>query len=212
MASKLKIAGTAAGILGLVAFSILKPSLDKSEGTVYVDYYDPLGIPTACNGHTGPDVHIGRHRSETECDELERADVERTWAGMTQCITNDHMLPREKAAFTSLAYNIGVTAFCGSTALKKINADDMHGACEAILMWNLPAELRGIAIRRKNERAMCLGEGKYGGPSNGSSGVGGNSRSDSSGFHEPVHGSDSVRLASSVHSRLSGTGPNHWGR
>lgn len=161
MANKLKIAGTAFGLLGLATLGILSPMLKKSEGVVYVDYYDPLGIPTACMGHTGSDVVVGKKRTVAECDKLDRADINRTWNGMAQCITYKFLKPNEKAAFTSVAYNIGITAFCGSTMLMRINAEDIAGACDAIMMWDKPRNLRGILIRRTNEREVCLGGAQY---------------------------------------------------
>ena len=35
-----------------------------------------------------------------------------------------------------MAYNIGTAGFCGSTIVKRLNAENYAGACDAILMWN----------------------------------------------------------------------------
>lgn len=69
------------------------------------------------------------------------------------------MHPHEFAAFVSLTYNIGQGAFCKSTVVKRLNAGDYTGACEAILMWDKQAgkTLRGLTIRRKAERNQCMG-------------------------------------------------------
>lgn len=66
----------------------------------------------------------------------------------------------EYDAYTSLAYNIGETAFCGSTLVRKLNASDYAGACAEISRWNKQAgkELRGLTKRREHERAMCEGK------------------------------------------------------
>jgi lysozyme len=41
----------------------------------------------------------------------------------------------EYDVYVSMAYNIGTNAFCTSTIVKRANAQDYAGACEAILMW-----------------------------------------------------------------------------
>lgn len=42
----------------------------------------------------------------------------------------------EYDAYLELAHNIGPTAFCTSTIVKRVNALDYRGGCEAILLWN----------------------------------------------------------------------------
>lgn len=65
----------------------------------------------------------------------------------------------EYDAYTSLAYNIGSTAFCGSTLVKRLNAQDYPGACAEILRWDRfkGQPLAGLTKRRKQENAQCLG-------------------------------------------------------
>lgn len=38
--------------------------------------------------------------------------------------------------YVDTLYNIGPDAFCGSTIVRRLNAQDYRGACDAILMWN----------------------------------------------------------------------------
>jgi len=70
-------------------------------------------------------------------------------------------------AYSSLAYNIGVGAFCSSTLVKKLNAGEYFEACAQILRWtyfngrdcrDLKNRCRGLAERRDAEYAMCTGE------------------------------------------------------
>jgi lysozyme len=65
----------------------------------------------------------------------------------------------EYDAAAQLAYNIGASAFCNSTVVKRFNAGDYAGACDAFLMWNKfkGKPLRGLTIRREAERKLCLG-------------------------------------------------------
>lgn len=65
----------------------------------------------------------------------------------------------EYDAYVSLAYNIGDGAFCGSTLVKKLNAEDYVGACAEISRWDKQAGkvLPGLTKRRAEERAKCEG-------------------------------------------------------
>ena len=66
--------------------------------------------------------------------------------------------PQQKAALTSLAYNIGTTALGRSTALRKHKQGKHAEAADAILMWNRAGGrvLNGLVRRRKAERALYL--------------------------------------------------------
>jgi lysozyme len=61
----------------------------------------------------------------------------------------------------SLAYNIGVGAFCGSTLVALLNQGLYVEACSQILRWDKAGgrQLRGLTIRREAEHRTCIGEG-----------------------------------------------------
>jgi lysozyme len=65
----------------------------------------------------------------------------------------------EYDAAVQLSYNIGARAFCGSTVVKRWNAGDYAGGCEAFLMWNKAGGrvVQGLVNRRERERRLCLG-------------------------------------------------------
>jgi lysozyme len=65
----------------------------------------------------------------------------------------------EYDAYLSLSYNIGPTAFCKSTLVRKLNQQDYSGACAQILRWNRAGGevVRGLSIRREAEYKQCLG-------------------------------------------------------
>lgn len=54
------------------------------------------------------------------------------------CIGTVPLTQGEWDAYVSLAYNIGPTAFCGSTLVKLLRSTppDYAGACKQILRWN----------------------------------------------------------------------------
>lgn len=76
-------------------------------------------------------------------------------------------------AFVSLAYNIGVGAFRGSSAVRKFNGGDDIGAQRAITLWDKAGGrvMKGLQRRREAERlvfnsvlakdAIALAEAKY---------------------------------------------------
>lgn len=77
----------------------------------------------------------------------------------------------EYDAYVDLAYNVGPGAFCGSTLVKRLNAEDYAGACAEILRWRYyqgrdcaaPENKRlcgGLLTRRQQENQKCLGAGQ----------------------------------------------------
>jgi hypothetical protein len=68
----------------------------------------------------------------------------------------------QRVAAVSLAYNIGVAGWCGSTARRRFDAGDIRGGCEAIAMWNkarvqgVMLPVAGLTARRAREREICL--------------------------------------------------------
>lgn len=65
----------------------------------------------------------------------------------------------EFGALVSFIYNIGETQFRSSTLLKKLNAGDYAGACAELSRWDKQKGkvLRGLTLRRAEERAICEG-------------------------------------------------------
>lgn len=66
--------------------------------------------------------------------------------------------PMQLAMLTSLAYNIGISAFRSSTLLRLLNAGDYVGAAEQFPRWNKAQGkvLAGLVARRAAERANFL--------------------------------------------------------
>jgi lysozyme len=78
-------------------------------------------------------------------------------AGVRRCVTVP-LYQHEYEAYVSLAYNIGVGAFCGSTLVKLLNQERYIEACEQIKRWNRAGGkvLRGLTIRREAEYKQCM--------------------------------------------------------
>lgn len=126
------------------------------EGLRTVAYSDPIGIPTVCFGET-EGVRLGDRYSVDECRALLGSRVAEFGEAVDRCVTVP-LAPKRKAAYTSLAYNIGIMAFCKSTVVKRANAGDAQGSCDAILWFNKAGGVvwPGLEKRRKVERQYCL--------------------------------------------------------
>lgn len=127
------------------------------EGDEKAVYKDIVGVPTVCNGHTGPDVKMGDVWTKEQCDAVLVKNLEKHGAGILKCIKVP-MNQNQFDAFASLAFNVGVGAVCGSTLVKLLNQGDYDGACRQLLRWNRAGgrEVRGLTLRRKAEVQTCL--------------------------------------------------------
>jgi lysozyme len=118
----------------------------------------PGDVPTIGFGSTAG-VRMGDKTTPTRSLVRLLEEVDSIYAqGVRRCISAP-MYQYEFAASVSLAYNIGVNAFCSSTVAKRFNAEDYAGACAAFDMWNKQGGkiLPGLVKRRAEERAICEG-------------------------------------------------------
>ncbi|WP_225206244.1 lysozyme [Novosphingobium huizhouense] len=179
--------GTLAALVGLTSAGLLLTSIPGEESgrkvdvTIAVDgtatvrhvsgqqylqaYRDIAGIPTACDGLT-KGIRMGQRYSEAQCAAMLEAELVRHADGVMRCTPGLALtIPgrdRARAAAISLAYNIGVGAWCGSTAARRINAGQIREGCDAMLAWDKARvdgalrAVRGLTFRRQRERALCL--------------------------------------------------------
>ena len=145
----------AAGATAVVALAT--PVVVHYEGEIRHGYRDPIGIVTACVGHTKT-AQLGRTYTATECADLLRADLAEHHAGLRACLRG--AVPAHvEAALLSFAFNVGVAKACKSTAVAKINTGDLAGGCAELSKWIMagPRVLPGLVKRREAERALCEG-------------------------------------------------------
>lgn len=78
--------------------------------------------------------------------------------GVDEALAGSPTTAHQKAALTSLAYNIGLGAFKGSTLLKKHKAADYAGAADEFPKWRNAAGkvMPGLVRRRAAERELYL--------------------------------------------------------
>lgn len=161
-ATQARVAKGGLAAAAAVALTMAVTTLKTDEGKKNVGYLDIAKIPTECYGHTGPEVRVGRWRSDAECEALLIADAREHMAGALRCTPEIADRPPVLAAVTRLTFNIGVAGYCGSSIARRFKAGDLRGGCDAFLLWNKARvagrlqEVRGLTNRRQSERAMCL--------------------------------------------------------
>lgn len=149
--NRMQLAGLALSASALVGIALHEDYSSKAIIPV------PGDKPTIGFGTTDG-VKIGD--SITPPKALQRAlqDIQQFEGAIKRCVTVP-LHQREYDAYTSLTYNIGQTAFCNSTLVRKLNAQDYEGACKEILRWDRfqGNPLPGLTKRRQDEYKQCMG-------------------------------------------------------
>lgn len=147
---------TLTATVGAGCCAVLLNYVPQFEGTILRGYKDPIGIVTACTGHTKTAV-LGKPYTKAECEQLLIDDLQQHAGPVLVCTPG--LKPHQLAASISFAFNVGVEAFCGSTYARKLNAKDPT-ACAELSRWTKAGgqELPGLVKRRKVEREMCEGK------------------------------------------------------
>lgn len=153
-----KIGGGIAAVIALCA--VFTP---RWEGIDLIAKQDMIGTGhplTYCNGLTNADgkVKTGQRFTPAQCTELLAPALKKYLAAIEPCIKVD--LPdNTKGALLDAAYNAGPAAVCRSPMIRKMNAGDIRGGCNAFAGWYIRASgrvVKGLINRRNGERALCL--------------------------------------------------------
>lgn len=123
----------------------------------------PGDVPTIGFGTT-KDVKVSDKTDPVRAVQRAHSDANQYEKAVKSCVTVP-MFQNEYDAYVDLAYNIGPNAFCNSTIVKRLNARDYAGACEAILMWkrfknqdcSVPGNkvCWGLWVDRQRTYALC---------------------------------------------------------
>lgn len=124
-------------------------------------YDDGVGVQTVGYGSTHG-VHQGDRTDPVRALQRLAADADSTARQIGACIGPVPLYQYEWNAYTSLAYNIGPSAFCSSTLVQMLHRKppDYIAACKQILRWNRAGGrvLAGLQLRRESEFKQCMGE------------------------------------------------------
>lgn len=151
MKSRAAVGGLVLSAAALVGLALNEGYSDKAYVPV------PGDVPTIGFGTTDG-VKMGDRITAPQALARKLADVQKFEGALKRCVTVP-LHQYEYDAYISLSYNIGSTAFCGSTLVRKLNAGDYPGACAEILRWDRfkGQPLRGLTIRRQAEHKQCMG-------------------------------------------------------
>ena len=151
-------------LVGTVSATLLS-SASLWEGTEYYAYYDIVGVPTVCSGYTGKGIVFGKKYSSQECNAFLRKELVVHSMGVLECISAP-LKENQYNAFTLMAYNVGVSGFCSSRAVKLFNEGKIMEACRAMAYtpngspaWSFAGGkyVEGLHKRRLYEAKMCTG-------------------------------------------------------
>jgi lysozyme len=132
------------------------------EGLRLEAYLCPAGVWTIGYGHTKGVKPGDRLDSPTHAKVLLDEDLAAWAADVEQAIGGANTSQHEFDAMVSLAFNVGVAGFKGSTVLRLHKAGDKTGAARAFGMWNKATvkgqlvEMPGLTRRRAAESALYL--------------------------------------------------------
>jgi lysozyme len=139
---------SAAGLVGIVS---QEGYTDKAVIPVAGD------VPTIGFGTT-EGVKLGDKTTPPKALARALSDVSKFEGAIKQCVKVP-LYQYEYDAYTSLAYNIGAGAFCGSQLVKLLNQGLYPEACKQILRWDKfqGQPLKGLTTRREKEYRTCIG-------------------------------------------------------
>lgn len=145
--------------IGAVILSGAAALVAAWEGYKATTYRDPVGILTACYGHTGPELRMGQTFTQNECNAYLEADLKTATAAVDRLV-KVKLSTNERNALISFVYNVGEGNFASSTLLKKLNAGDRKGASNEFGRWvnAKGVRLQGLVNRRAAERDLFLKE------------------------------------------------------
>lgn len=160
-----------AGLAGLALSAAALIGIALSEGYTDNAIIPTKGdVPTLGFGTTtrpdGSPVRMGDKTNPVEALQRKQRDLVKFEGAVKRCVTTP-LYQHEYDAYVDLAYNIGTAGFCGSTIVKRLNAQDYDGACDAVLQWKWVGKqdcsqpgnkiCRGLWERRVQTWKQCKG-------------------------------------------------------
>lgn len=140
--SKLAVAALSLSLAGVTAIAT------REGGFVRTGYLDPVGIPTACAGHTKTAV-VGKKYTLSTCGRLLNEDTTEAQAAVKRLV-KIKITQAQYDELTDFVFNVGTGNFASSTLLRKVNAGDCLGAGAEFPRWVYAKGqyLRGLENRR----------------------------------------------------------------
>lgn len=130
--------------------------ITKWEGTKTVPYKDIVGKWTVCTGETRVKMQT---YTLAQCRVFLHTAIRSDFGkGVLACTPTIATTVYQLGAAISVAYNIGVAGWCGSSMAKGFKAGDWYAACNAMALWNKAGGVvvTGLVNRRNDEMRACF--------------------------------------------------------
>jgi lysozyme len=120
-------------------------------------------VPTLGFGTTNG-VKLGDKTDPVKALTRAMSDIQKFEGALKQCVKVP-LYQHEYDAYVDFSYNVGSSAFCNSTMVRKLNAYDYIGACNEFDKWIyfqgkdcrvLANKCSGLPIRRERQKRLCL--------------------------------------------------------
>lgn len=165
----------AVGVLSLSAAGLVAlANFEGFSGEAYIPV--PGDVPTIGFGSTAG-VELGDRITVPQALVRLQKDVHVAEETVRRCVKVP-LAQREFDVYSAFAYNIGGSAFCNSTLVRKLNSGDYQGACAELKRWTCApdptgkyakmypghhcgsgkAPLPGLVERRESEYRRCMGD------------------------------------------------------
>ena len=160
----------AAGSALIAAALLFTGQFESADGKPHLDaYLDQGGVPTICNGITGPDVKMGMKVTKEWCESRFAAELEKHSKPLDK--VGYQMSNNARVAWADFLFNLGTgIAADTTTPWRKLSSGDWYGSCDAFLMYRYTkvngvkrdcsiasSKCGGIWKRRNAERDLCQG-------------------------------------------------------
>lgn len=138
-----------------VAENEAKKLIKKFEGCRLKAYLCPAGKWTIGYGHTAG-VKEGDVWTQEKADAMLEKEIGNFKRAVLDCCPSLSETPYRLAACISLAYNIGIGNFGGSSVARYIRRGEYRAAADAFGMWVFAGgqRLQGLINRRQMERTV----------------------------------------------------------
>ncbi|WP_455475697.1 lysozyme [Bartonella sp. B17] len=129
------------------------------EGLRLQSYQDAIGVWTIGYGHTNaagePLVRKGMSITEKVAEDILFQDLKQFEKVVEQAVVVP-LTDEQFAALVSFCYNVGTTAFCNSTLLRKLNKGDYEAVPFELQRWTKAGgkRLQGLVNRRAAEAGL----------------------------------------------------------
>jgi lysozyme len=136
--------------------SICTACVASFEGLRQNAYMDVVNVPTVCFGESRG-VRMGDHYTVEECKAMLEGRLYEFSDELDRCVTAP-LTDTRRAALVSFSYNVGTRTACRSSVVRRINAGDVQGGCDALLLYDKAGGVvfPGLTRRRQAERELCL--------------------------------------------------------